>query len=80
MGGGEKLVIAGAIVFLALFIVASIAAEKQWQEYAVAHHCRVVGEKESSTGMGISSNGKPVTVYNPSQTIYNCDGGEIRIR
>lgn len=75
-----------AVVIVALFAVVLTIGyydDKAWQQYALDHHCVVVGKKEATTGIGsgISSNGNAVTtsVYIPEQTIYQCDS-EMVIR
>ena len=66
--------------FIGFVIYFSCQDEEAFEHYKMTHHCRIVGEKAASTGIGVSSSGKMVTTFIPPQTIYRCDGGEIIIR
>lgn len=83
----RRLLIASIVIVVAVIafsIVAAVADEKAWNEYAAAHHCIGKGTKHGqlSSGLGTSSEGNAVvvTTTTPDQTIYVCDGGEIQIR
>lgn len=66
--------VAGISIWLA------IEDAKNWQSYAATHHCVPAGTMDGSISFGTDSKGRSTTNYNPSKTIYKCDGGEIHIR
>lgn len=67
----KPVLFAVAIFGVILGLLLAVAAEqREWQDYAVAHHCRAVGKREWQAGGG----------YPAGQTIYACDAGEIQIR
>jgi len=63
-----------------LMVLASIAEERAWQQYALDHHCAAVGIVEGATSTVIDSQGGVSSFTTPDQTIYRCDGGEEHIR
>lgn len=71
-----------ASIVLALW--ADSRDQNNWDAYRLQHHCKAVGTKQGqlSTGFGLGANGQSVmtTTVTPDQTIYSCDGGELRIR
>jgi hypothetical protein len=74
--------IVGAVLgtFLGLILWAAFVDQRNWDAYAISHHCHPVGTKMGESSTGLDSNGRMVTSSSANQTIYNCDQGEIDIR
>lgn len=73
------LIIATVAIFSCL-IYASLEEQKQWDEFAITHECKVVGKTtaEISTSIGVvagSGNAVIVTNTTPSKTGYLCNDG-----
>lgn len=73
------ILLALCIGFIVIMAIGSVEEQRQWEVFAVAKHCKVVGDIAPSvgTGVGITSNGKSgvVTTFDPGKTGYICDDG-----
>lgn len=71
------------VVFLVLFVWATIEEAEQWAHFAAAHDCKVVGRMKGTTdtgvGFGMMANGQMGTVITttstPSKTGFLCNDG-----
>lgn len=81
------MIVAGGLIGLLLLsipflIYASIQEQREWNRFAQAHHCQVIGHMEGSTGIGIgpSTGGNGgvavVTTSEPGKIGYRCDDGQ----
>lgn len=73
------LIFGGMAAVAGLLFYVAYQEQKQWQEFARTHDCRVVGKVAPSTsfGVGISSSGSTtvVPITTPEKTGYACDDG-----
>lgn len=65
------------VVVLAIGTVAMVQEGREWQAFASAHHCQVVGRMQGSTDIApiISSKGGVAVTTTPDKTAYKCDDG-----
>lgn len=77
----EGIVMGGVLVLLAVLLVfaikGSIQEQHAWDRFQVDHKCRIVGETDSSTGIGPTFGGKGgvAVVIVPGKTGWLCDDG-----
>jgi len=69
--------ITAAVVGLAIALV--VHDQREWDRFATAHHCKVVGHMDGSVapsfGVSASGNATVGTVVIPDKTGYACDDG-----
>ena len=62
-----------------LLIIGNSEERAEWEKFRAAHHCRVVGETDGTTGtgVGITSSGKAafVSTYEAGKIGWLCDDG-----
>lgn len=72
--------IVGCIAMMILGISASYEEEAQWQKFAKAQNCKVIGHMRGdvSTGFGFSGSGSMVvtTSSTPDKKGFACDDGK----
>lgn len=77
-----RLILGGLAVtaFVVLLIWIAFESERQWQDYKVAHDCKVVAHINATVGYGMASNGKFVTTIEPAKTGWQCNDGKTYYR
>ena len=69
----------GVIVLIVLVVLYAIQEQREWNEFAATHDCKVIGKMRGQmvTGTGIGANGQVVTTFSqtPDQTGYRCNDG-----
>ena len=72
-------IVGGIVLFLAIAVgcyIAIATEQRAWEDFLVAHQCRVVSKSKDSTTIGIGTNGTTIIVTPvPGVTGYLCDDG-----
>ena len=67
------------VAVIGLIFYAAVQENREWEAFAAAHECRVIGHMtgSSTSSIGVSSNGQTVVtpVYIPGKIGYACNDG-----
>lgn len=77
--------IAGLVATLALAVAWEHREQREWEAYAAAHNCRVVGHEPAryvGAGGSYDSQGRYLTAGSriPERTTYRCEDGREVVR
>lgn len=72
--------IALCVLFISLFIWAAATEQKQWNEFAVEHHCAVIAHDQGGMATGFGVNGNVTVIALPDKTTFKCDDGQTYTR
>ena len=73
----KPLIVIGAVVVVvvALVVMVDNYNQQQWDQFASAHQCKLVGHKDSTLGYGLTSSGKMGSMIIPEENSYLCNDG-----